>query len=117
MLADCGRVLVKFCRVVAGRLKAAVSLTPGLCFLRILLEVCDLKMEPVVGFEPTTDGLQNRCSTTELNWRRRTHYLRAPGRFGKISNRARGENRVTHAVNDLFVSGDDRRQHTAELRA
>jgi hypothetical protein len=27
-----------------------------------------LKMEPVVGFEPTTDGLQNRCSTTELNW-------------------------------------------------
>src|ERR1043165_2304662 len=26
-------------------------------------------MEPVVGFEPTTDGLQNRCSTTELNWR------------------------------------------------
>ena len=28
-----------------------------------------LRMEPVVGFEPTTDGLQNRCSTTELNWR------------------------------------------------
>ena len=27
-----------------------------------------LGMEPVVGFEPTTDGLQNRCSTTELNW-------------------------------------------------
>ena len=27
-------------------------------------------MEPVVGFEPTTDGLQNRCSTTELNWPR-----------------------------------------------
>ena len=26
-------------------------------------------MEPVVGLEPTTDGLQNRCSTTELNWR------------------------------------------------
>src|SRR5687767_1662142 len=25
-------------------------------------------VEPVVGFEPTTDGLQNRCSTTELNW-------------------------------------------------
>ena len=25
-------------------------------------------MEPVVGVEPTTDGLQNRCSTTELNW-------------------------------------------------
>ena len=27
-----------------------------------------LQMEPVVGIEPTTDGLQNRCSTTELNW-------------------------------------------------
>jgi hypothetical protein len=27
-----------------------------------------IKMEPVVGVEPTTDGLQNRCSTTELNW-------------------------------------------------
>jgi site-specific recombinase XerD len=26
-------------------------------------------MEPVLGFEPRTDGLQNRCSTTELNWR------------------------------------------------
>lgn len=28
------------------------------------------KLEPAVGFEPTTDGLQNRCSTTELSWRR-----------------------------------------------
>jgi len=28
-----------------------------------------LEMEPVAGFEPATDGLQNRCSTTELNWR------------------------------------------------
>ena len=27
-----------------------------------------LKLEPAVGFEPTTDGLQNRCSTTELCW-------------------------------------------------
>ena len=25
-------------------------------------------VEPVVGIEPTTYGLQNRCSTTELNW-------------------------------------------------
>ena len=25
-------------------------------------------MEPAVGFEPTTDGLQNRSSTTELSW-------------------------------------------------
>ena len=26
------------------------------------------KVEPAVGIEPTTDGLQNRCSTTELSW-------------------------------------------------
>ena len=26
------------------------------------------ELEPAVGFEPTTDGLQNRCSTTELSW-------------------------------------------------
>lgn len=26
-------------------------------------------MEPVVGIEPTTYGLQNRCSASELNWR------------------------------------------------
>ena len=27
-----------------------------------------IKMEPADGFEPPTDGLQNRCSTTELSW-------------------------------------------------
>jgi hypothetical protein len=32
------------------------------------IQVVDAQVEPVVGFEPTTDGLQNRCSTTELNW-------------------------------------------------
>ena len=26
-------------------------------------------VEPAVGIEPTTDGLQNRCSTAELSWR------------------------------------------------
>lgn len=26
------------------------------------------KMEPAAGFEPATDGLQNRSSTTELSW-------------------------------------------------
>lgn len=26
------------------------------------------KMEPVVGIEPTTYGLRNRCSATELHW-------------------------------------------------
>ena len=27
-----------------------------------------LRMEPMVGIEPTTYGLRNRCSTTELHW-------------------------------------------------
>jgi integrase len=33
-----------------------------------------LRMEPAVGIEPTTDGLQNRCSTTELSWLISTTY-------------------------------------------
>src|SRR5712664_4207930 len=37
--------------------------------LSLLERIGVRKLEPVVGFEPTTDGLQNRCSTTELNWR------------------------------------------------
>jgi hypothetical protein len=61
------------------------SLTPGQNFTwRVNYElenahsICDItpciyKLEPVVGFEPTTDGLQNRCSTTELNWLRLVH--------------------------------------------
>ncbi len=27
-----------------------------------------LGMEPMAGIEPATDGLRNRCSTTELHW-------------------------------------------------
>src|SRR5258708_2655629 len=38
-------------------------------------------MEPVVGFEPTTDGLQNRCSTTELNWLHRSRRKRIEPAF------------------------------------
>ena len=29
------------------------------------------RVEPAVGIEPTTDGLQNRCSTAELSWLKR----------------------------------------------
>src|SRR5436190_6451770 len=29
---------------------------------------CTLRMEPMVGIEPTTYGLRNRCSTAELHW-------------------------------------------------
>jgi len=31
----------------------------------------DFRVEPTVGIEPTTGGLQNRCSTAELCWRSR----------------------------------------------
>ena len=72
-------------------------------------------MEPVAGIEPTTDGLQNRCSTTELNWRRRQSFYARAGRFGKFTS-ARRENRVRHAVDDFFVGGNNRRQHAAQLR-
>src|SRR5437016_14048599 len=70
-LEDCGRTLT-------GRWQESertVILVPFLCPLNTLLLLrpwrSDTKeMEPVVGLEPTTDGLQNRCSTTELNWLR-----------------------------------------------
>ena len=39
-----------------------------------------VEVEPVVGFEPTTDGLQNRCSTTELNWPQSRRILTAKSR-------------------------------------
>lgn len=43
------------------------------------------ELEPAVGFEPTTDGLQNRCSTTELSWPpNRTIFLRHSSSFGKF---------------------------------
>ena len=46
-------------------------------------------MEPAVGFEPTTDGLQNRCSTTELNWRlNRREYYALLKRAGKQFRRS-----------------------------
>ncbi len=31
----------------------------------------DFIMEPMAGIEPATDGLRNRCSTTELHWQAR----------------------------------------------
>ncbi len=34
---------------------------------KLLLHL-QLRMEPMVGIEPTTYGLRNRCSTTELHW-------------------------------------------------
>src|ERR1044071_8277031 len=42
-------------------------------------------MEPVVGLEPTTDGLQNRCSTTELNWLRYCQQINSVDKFRRLS--------------------------------
>ena len=52
----------------------------GLAKLELLLEVSPVRvcktlmhpqqeMEPMAGIEPATNGLRNRCSTTELHWR------------------------------------------------
>jgi hypothetical protein len=62
--------------VVVGRV-SLIEQVQGLAQVRLEQSFCVChrfhfavpgKMEPVVGLEPTTDGLQNRCSTTELNW-------------------------------------------------
>ena len=65
--------------VGAGGLKPVVVLTAVSCVLTRFdaqpdflqkslrsLYLCGLNGEPALGFEPRTDGLQNRCSTTEL---------------------------------------------------
>jgi hypothetical protein len=63
---------VKFCRIVAdGQICRSFtdSFTDTLPLLRRnLLEVLHLRVEPMAGIEPATDGLRNRCSTTELHW-------------------------------------------------
>ena len=40
------------------------------------MQFLDPKVEPMVGIEPTTYGLRNRCSTTELHWRHAGHLIR-----------------------------------------
>ena len=46
------------------------------------------EVEPAVGIEPTTDGLQNRCSTTELSWREREY----GGEILRIQEKSNGAN-------------------------
>ena len=42
-------------------------------------------MEPMAGIEPATDGLRNRCSTTELHWLQAEAGYFANGKFhGKL---------------------------------
>ena len=47
-------------------------------------------MEPMVGIEPTTYGLRNRCSTTELHWHRADSNYRRPIASRKIISRTDG---------------------------
>src|SRR2546421_12846602 len=43
-------------------------------------------MEPMVGIEPTTYGLRNRCSTTELHWHRDPAIANRRGRIKPFGN-------------------------------
>jgi hypothetical protein len=56
------------------------------------------ELEPVVGFEPTTDGLQNRCSTTELNW------LPKAGKSSMLSPRINAEAHKFARANEGILS-------------
>jgi hypothetical protein len=40
----------------------------GLSFGVMLYQIGAELVEPMAGIEPATDGLRNRCSTTELHW-------------------------------------------------
>jgi hypothetical protein len=59
-------------------------------------------MEPAVGIEPTTDGLQNRCSAAELSWLKRS---------GVIVARLSGKTTVLpRQLNETGVPGFEHRE-------
>src|SRR5580658_1791269 len=66
------RISAQFCQIVAnsGRTRRFTdSFTDtGTACSRNALENPHLEVEPMAGIEPATDGLRNRCSTTELHW-------------------------------------------------
>ena len=43
-------------------------LEPGATDIYNFLLHTQFEVEPMAGIEPATDGLRNRCSTTELHW-------------------------------------------------
>jgi hypothetical protein len=53
-------------------------------------------MEPMAGIEPATDGLRNRCSTTELHWlpfeAKLTGFILEKSKIGRKSIRRRLNN-------------------------
>jgi hypothetical protein len=60
-------------------------------------------MEPVVGIEPTTDGLQNRCSTAELNWLPTPDLFTPPPRFWQDCFRSRASCRARSPAVQLLA--------------
>src|SRR5258708_14683133 len=58
-------------------------------------------MEPMAGIEPATDGLRNRCSTTELHWLNHFQTVTSkkrqdrPGRFWIIQSASHGHPKTT----------------------
>ena len=65
-LAASDRRVAGFCQD-SGRLVTLLELSPAR--VRKTLIHKHQGMEPMAGIEPATDGLRNRCSTTELHWR------------------------------------------------
>ena len=57
-------------------------------FHRNFLPHSRLEVEPMAGIEPATDGLRNRCSTTELHWQnvilKLIHYAPNSSYFGRV---------------------------------
>jgi hypothetical protein len=79
-----------------------------------------LDLEPAVGFEPTTDGLQNRCSTTELNWLWETRSANATAALNVLSEGpwvklARVSNQCNGVRTGVRPSVEALRRATAEL--
>jgi hypothetical protein len=66
-------------------------------------------MEPVLGFEPRTDGLQNRCSTTELNW------PKSPAKPTKRFPRARASATYAHETACNSVMGGNYHNSPAKV--
>ena len=60
---DCGGSRIRTCEGSRQQIYSLPQLATLVSPLR-----ASFQREPVAGFEPTTDGLQNRCSTPELHW-------------------------------------------------
>ena len=69
MLPRCSCLTTALCSP-SKRLAVSVSVLVSVSYPgsdKFLLH-SQLELEPMAGIEPATDGLRNRCSTTELHW-------------------------------------------------